>query len=145
MTDEESDQTEDPAADALRIAEDVGEVEKEPALIQAVVLDTNIHRGNFIAESVEGLALRLGVHGIQLWVPQQVIWEWSAHAVDQAKEVRANMRRLAATGLPGMEKAFEALLEDPIRVAEAISAHLDRMPNVVRVPPTRRIRYRGAA
>ncbi|OZD68898.1 hypothetical protein CH263_08340 [Rhodococcus sp. 06-1059B-a] len=135
MTDGGSDRTEDLAADAPRIAEDVGEVDDEPALIQAVVLDANIHRGNFTAESVEGLALRLAVHGIQLWIPQQVIWEWSAHAVDQAKEIRVNMRRLAATGLPGLAKASEALPEDPIQVAEAITAHLDRMPNVARVPP----------
>lgn len=102
----------------------------------AVVLDTNIHdKGNFNESKVKGLAERLGDHLIQLWVPQQVIWEWSAHLAEELGKFSPTLLRTAKkSGLPGVVAAADALPTSASVVVDSITSVLKEISNVVIVP-----------
>lgn len=102
----------------------------------AVVLDTNIHdKGNFNESKVKGLAERLANRLIQLWVPQQVIWEWSAHLAEELEKFSPTLLRTARkSGLPGVVAAADALPTSASAIVESLTSVLREISNVVIIP-----------
>jgi len=77
--------------------------------ITAAVLDTSFGTaGNFDADRVKALADRLSARRIELWVPQQVIWEWAAHAHEGWEKIRRDYRKLVLGGFASDESKSAA-------------------------------------
>ncbi|MCQ4128184.1 hypothetical protein NOU13_27140 [Rhodococcus erythropolis] len=108
--------------------------EVERVLLRAVVLDTNaIHSGHFAAGAVRGLAERLQDHRVELWIPQQVVWEWSSHAMETVTAVKPLLKKLSKSEMPGAPAKFE-LPTSSTDIVDLFTTQLDAMSNVVVVP-----------
>jgi hypothetical protein len=93
----------------------------------AAVIDTCFFgAGNFKPELVEKLAGRLARRDVKLWIPRQVIDEWSIHAFEAFKELQAAYTRLGDLAIAGDPP--------PPLTARDVAAHIDQlcraMPNV---------------
>jgi hypothetical protein len=94
----------------------------------AVVMDTSAFgRGDFDINKVKGLARRLKLRGVELWIPMQVIYECAAHARSALDDLRKARERLSGTGLiddPGLPSASAA------NIAATFNALCDATDNV---------------
>lgn len=90
-------------------------------------------KGDFSASWVRGLAGRLTGQGVELWVPQVVVWEWAEHAATTQEGLLAGLRKLDRLNISEMPAAPAKTLTTP-EIAAAIEASLQAMPNVEVVP-----------
>lgn len=112
-----------------------GPARADPIHARVVVLDTNMSggKGDFSESWVRGLAGRLGGQGVELWVPQVVLWEWAEHAAATQEGVLPGLRKLDRLNISGLPAAPTKTLTTP-EIAAAIEANLQAMPNVEVVP-----------
>lgn len=96
--------------------------EQPPALtIAAAVIDTNFGAGgNFDSSRIRSIAARLQRDGIELWVPQQVIWEWAVHAHETWQKVRREHRKLVLGGF-----ADDQPSETAVELVDALQARAE--------------------
>ena len=97
----------------------------------AAVLDTSfLHGGKFDRDQVEHLAQRLSQRDVKLWIPQQVIYEWAAHAAGALEALRS------AQDLLRKSEILDAELPNKSKTAivDEIQAMCEAMDNVVIVP-----------
>jgi hypothetical protein len=91
------------------------------------VLDTCFFAsGQFDAGKIEGLAARLGSRGVALWIPRQVIYEWSAHAWDALQSLKRAQKRLSGVGIT-VDPAPDISAAD---IASRIHVRCEAMKNV---------------
>lgn len=66
---------------------------------QGVVLDTNLWgRGDVDILAIENMARRLAPYGVEVWVPLQVVCEWSEHALAQLQKWKSANKKLIKAG-----------------------------------------------
>jgi len=108
---------------------------------QAVVIDTSLWgRGTLDIGRLQSHAERLAKSGIEVWVPTQVLLEWSSHAVNDAKEAAPIWKRLYRAGL--VAEKFP-LLADVDSMVAALTAKLEAIPNIKVLPMTKEAAVQG--
>ena len=74
--------------------------EHKAPLPKSVVFDTNVwSSGRFNAETFKARAARLDKAGINVLIPEVILWEWASHSAQDAKSGFDTWRRLTKAGL----------------------------------------------
>jgi hypothetical protein len=85
--------------------------------IRAIALDTNcFSRGRLDFEQLESVVDRAENHGgVEVWVPEVVLWEWAEHAWQDYVEAESRLKSLRAAGLdaPALDtQTLDGLVEE---------------------------------
>lgn len=101
-----------------------------PVSILAAVTDAGFaSAGNFDKARVGAIARRLEPYKIELWVPQEVIWEWAVHAHELWPKISRDYGRLVAGGFAAAKPAADK--DDSV---ELVTKVLEATANVVILP-----------
>ncbi|WP_197382167.1 hypothetical protein [Mycolicibacterium mengxianglii] len=84
-------------------------------------------KGEFRVQQVTRLAEKLAKRGVQLWIPQQIVFEWAAHA--KPGIVTLNSAYKAALGA-GLVKPRLLPSTEATKIADAIAGACSKIPNV---------------
>lgn len=104
----------------------MGEPDLRPV---AAILDASVYdKGEFRVQSVTRLAQDLSKRGVQLWIPQQIVFEWAAHAKPSVVALKNAHKAVQGAGLMKPLTLPSGEAQD---IADAISGACSEIPNVV--------------
>jgi hypothetical protein len=102
-----------------------------PAVIDAIVLDANcMPKGRFSQARLEDMlnVIDGGELGIEIWIPEPVIWEWAEHVHGDVKLAKAPFERaLAHAKAAGYDFSSADLAGDALSDVESVAAHIENI------------------